>query len=162
MPTKFLTACLSFYVTMAQAIPCDSPTYRQFDFWLGNWQVTNTQNTNKSISKISQVNNGCTLLEEYETPTGYVGKSLNIYDATSQKWHQTWTDNTGVLLQLDGQFNGTSMVLTGNTTNSAGNAILNRITWTPNQDGTVRQLWESSEDNGKVWQVLFDGLYSKA
>jgi len=25
----------------------------------------------------------------------------------------------------------------------------------------VRQLWESSADSGKTWQVVFDGIYSK-
>ena len=37
-----------------------------------------------------------------------------------------------------------------------------RIAWTPNADGTVRQLWESSKDDGKTWTVSFDGLYRKA
>ncbi|WP_286263567.1 hypothetical protein [Thalassotalea atypica] len=123
--------------------------------------MSNTQNTNKSTSKISTINGGCTILEEYATPTGFIGKSLNIYDVTSDQWHQTWTDNTGSLLRLDGQFDGTSMVLTGNTIDKTGKTNLNRITWTPNQDGTVRQLWEISEDKGKNWQVIFDGLYHK-
>jgi hypothetical protein len=35
----------------------------------------------------------------------------------------------------------------------------NRITWTPHPDGSVRQLWEQSTDEGKTWQVAFDGLY---
>jgi hypothetical protein len=26
----------------------------------------------------------------------------------------------------------------------------------------VRQLWESSKDDGKTWAVSFDGLYRKA
>ena len=34
-----------------------------------------------------------------------------------------------------------------------------RITWTPNADGSVRQHWETSTDDGKTWKTSFDGLY---
>jgi hypothetical protein len=33
-----------------------------------------------------------------------------------------------------------------------------RISWTPQPDGTVRQLWEQSAD-GSRWRVVFDGRY---
>ena len=29
-------------------------------------------------------------------------------------------------------------------------------------DGSVRQLWEASQDGGATWSVLFDGLYQAA
>jgi hypothetical protein len=38
---------------------------------------------------------------------------------------------------------------------------MQRLTFFNNPDGTVRQLWESSNDEGKTWQVAFDGLYRK-
>lgn len=34
------------------------------------------------------------------------------------------------------------------------------ITWTSNEDGTVRQHWRASKD-GKTWQDVFDGIYSR-
>ena len=34
-----------------------------------------------------------------------------------------------------------------------------RITWTANADGTVRQLWERWDDRTKGWLALFDGTY---
>ncbi|MGB5237728.1 MAG: hypothetical protein WBN59_08860 [Flavobacteriaceae bacterium] len=37
---------------------------------------------------------------------------------------------------------------------------INRITWTYNEDGTVRQLWEIFA-GGKVINIAFDGLYRK-
>jgi hypothetical protein len=33
---------------------------------------------------------------------------------------------------------------------------------TPNADGTVRQLWESSADSGRTGSVAFDGLFVRA
>jgi hypothetical protein len=41
------------------------------------------------------------------------------------------------------------------------NRIINKMTWTPNPDGTVRQLWEQSKDGGQAFTVLFDGLYRR-
>ena len=83
------------------------------------------------------------------------GKSLNIYDALRRTWHQTWVDSTGGLLVLEGQWSEGRMVLS-----SASNPI-QRITWAPQPDGTVRQLWESSKDGGKTWSTAFDGRYVK-
>ena len=34
-----------------------------------------------------------------------------------------------------------------------------RMTFTPHPDGSVRQLWESSDDDGRSWQTAFDGRY---
>ena len=40
-----------------------------------------------------------------------------------------------------------------------GQFALQRITWEALRDGRVRQVWESSEGDGKIRSVAFDGLY---
>lgn len=89
------------------------------------------------------------------------GKSLNIYDAVDRRWHQTWVDNSGTLLMLAGQLVDRSMVMsmTGPTPTDPKATVLQRITWTPASDGSVRRLWELSSDAGKTWAVLFDSRY---
>ena len=52
------------------------------------------------------------------------------------------------------------MVLDGKIRQSDGSDLKQRITWTANSDGTVRQLWESMDAKGR-WSVAFDGLYTK-
>lgn len=138
--------------------PCIAAEYRHFDFWLGDWDVTAPANPGTvSRNRISRINDGCTVLEQYTTPSGYVGTSLNFYDATRKVWHQTWIDNQGGGLFIEGGLVGESMVLstTGDTAN------VQRITWTPLPDGRVRQHWESTTDSGKTWSTQFDGYYSK-
>ena len=55
-----------------------------------------------------------------------------------------------------------AMVLSNrNTPYYVAGTTINRVTWTPNPDGSVRQHWQSSEDNGKTWSDVFDGLYVK-
>jgi hypothetical protein len=140
---------------------CETSQYQEFDFWLGQWQVSSPSSKQSSHNTITKINNGCGLLEEYTTKTGFEGKSLNIFDAQTQQWHQTWIDNTGYLLRLSGGMEGSSMVMTGETRGKKDKLILNRITWTPKKNGDVRQHWQTSNDNGKTWQTAFDGLYHK-
>jgi hypothetical protein len=138
--------------------PCIAAEFRHFDFWIGDWDVTAPANPGAvSRNRISRINDGCTVLEQYTTPSGYVGTSLNFYDATRKVWHQTWIDNQGGALFIEGGLVGNAMVLstTGDTVN------VQRITWTPLPDGRVRQHWESTTDSGKTWTTQFDGYYSK-
>jgi hypothetical protein len=140
---------------------CQSASYRQFDFWIGEWQVTNQRppagrTPPPAKSRISRILNGCAVLEEYETAAGYAGKSLNFHDGKSWKWHQVWIDNGGTPLFLKGALQGQSMILQ----DDGGSGPVNRITWTPMEGGKVRQHWESSKDGGRTWQTVFDGLYT--
>ena len=149
----FLLALCSHFVKAS----CESAPYRAFDFWLGEWQVTTSTDNILRHNKITSINKGCTILEEYSTPSGYLGKSLNIYDKATKQWHQTWTDSQGTLLQLSGKLVGNEMILTGKGAKNQ----LNKITWTPNNNGTVRQHWQVSKDQGETWNTVFDGLYKK-
>ncbi len=63
---------------------------------------------------------------------------------------------------LDGGFSNGSMTLSGTTTNPQGEAVLNRITWTPFTADSVQQLWETSTDDGAMWTVAFDGRYVRS
>jgi len=157
---RYLLLCLLAMSHFSQAA-CEENQYREFDFWLGQWQVTAPSSKQPSHNTITQINNGCGLLEEYITPSGYQGKSLNIFDSQTQQWHQTWIDNTGYLLRLSGGLIEGSMVMTGETKDKDGNPVLNKITWTPKQNGDVKQHWQTSKNQGEVWQTVFDGLYSK-
>ena len=62
---------------------------------------------------------------------GSVGESFNVYDRRSGTWHQTWVDNGGLLLQLDGQLENGSMVLRSEVKGTDGVMRRQRITWTP-------------------------------
>ena len=145
----------------AAPVPCSSAEHRQFDFWLGEWEVRGPAGGLAGISRITRAYGGCVLHEQYDTGRGYSGASFNIYDAGRKKWHQSWVDTSGTLLQLDGGLVEGKMVLEGEATGTNGLKIKHRITWTPNADGTVRQLWESTNAAGE-WTVAFDGRYTKA
>jgi hypothetical protein len=78
-----------------------------------------------------------------------------------KQWQQFWI-GTGGALELSGGLNEKGeMVLEGRTTGRDGRERLDRITWTPNSDGTVRQHWQNSTDGGATWATVFDGRYRK-
>lgn len=140
--------------------PCAGAEHRQFDFWIGDWRVVTPNGTFAGTNHITQEYGGCVLHEHYVTGKGYSGESLNMYDAARKVWHQTWVDDGGLLLTLEGKWDGKNMVLEGMAPNASGALAKQRITWTPNADGSVRQLWETMDDKG-AWTVAFDGKYTK-
>ena len=85
------------------------------------------------------------------------------WDASNTRWNQYWVDTSGMVLFLTGSFTDGRMTLSGELVDAAsGKRSLQRVTWTPNADGTVRQLWQGSDDAGKTWSTVFDGLYRRA
>ena len=143
---------LAFSAASAIAGPCDAPEHRQFDFWIGEWTVTTPAGKLAGTNRITKIEGGCALLEEWKGSGAVTGRSLNIYDARQKAWHQTWVDNSGSLLQIDGGFENGAMRMSSAT---------QRITWSQLPGGDVRQLWEQSADGGKTWNVAFDGRYTK-
>ena len=141
--------------------PCGTEAHRHFDFWEGRWVVRAASGALAGHNTIRRVLGECAIREHYTTAAGYEGESLNVYDGSRDVWHQTWVDNSGLLLLLEGGYRGDAMVMEGETVDTAGATTLHRITWS-RIDGNpdrVRQLWQSSTDRGATWSVAFDGRY---
>jgi len=142
---------------------CCSENHRAFDFWIGAWEVVNTQDGSPAGSSlISKEEDGCVIRENWTSAkAGYTGTSLNFFNAKTNQWEQLWVDNAGAALKLKGNRVGNQMILTSEEfTKSDGKQYINRITWTKNDDGTVRQLWEVLDENENA-TIAFDGLYRK-
>lgn len=143
---------------------CTSAEHRQFDFWIGRWQVFGPGGKKLGDNVIEAIDGGCALIERWRGQGGFTGTSLNSWDAASQRWRQHWVDSQGGLLQLSGRLDGARMVLTGEQPHAdkPGIVVRERISWTPLPGGAVRQHWERTEDGGASWSTVFDGRYEKA
>jgi hypothetical protein len=139
--------------------PCAAPEYRQFDFWLGEWEVRTPAGKLAGRNTITRMLGGCVLQERWRGARGHQGTSYNIYDASRRRWHQTWVDDEGLLLQLEGGYADGRMVLSGEIVDSAGRPVKQRITWERMDGGRVRQRWDSSSD-GVTWETQFEGIYN--
>ncbi len=150
-----------------QAPPgCTAAEHRQFDFWVGDWVVTDSTGTRiLGANLITIEENGCLIHEHWKGGPpggpGGTGQSFNYYDRVSRRWEQVWVASGGGVLNLVGALVGSSMRLEGSSPTPAGGTVLNRIEWIPQPDGRVRQLWTSSSDSGRTWTRGFDGWYRK-
>jgi hypothetical protein len=140
--------------------PCEDPEFRQLDFWIGAWEVADAGGQVIGRSTVSATLGRCAIQEEWESGDMH-GTSINAYDKPEGAWRQMWVDSFGAVLRLRGAWNGRSMVLGGPRVGSDGRTRHLRVTLTPMEDGTLRQLQERSEDGGETWGVIFDGRYTR-
>lgn len=147
----------------APADACKDASHHAFDFWIGRWTVTETK-TGKPAgqSLIEGLYNGCVLRENWSEP-GYTGGSLNTYDPVSGKWRQTWTDAANTWREYVGGVEGGKMVLVARRPTKADPAkvVMERMIFTPNADGSVRQYSDQSLDGGTTWTERYDYTYRK-
>src|SRR5690348_5305664 len=62
--------------------PCTTnPVYRQFDFWVGNWEAYGLNGKKAGDSKIELILDSCIVLENWTSAAGgYTGKSFNTFN----------------------------------------------------------------------------------
>ena len=142
---------------------CSTPEHLQFDFWVGDWDVT-MSGKRAGESHVERILGGCVIFENWTGAGGGEGKSFNLYDATRKRWQQTWVDASGGLIEFYGELRGGNMCYTTESPTRGPDGqlrkTLGRMTFFPQGPG-VRQLWEQSVDGGKTWTVAFDGLYTR-
>jgi hypothetical protein len=163
-----LVALIAVLLSSAQAPappprPCTAPVHREFDFWVGTWDVVGANGRFAGVNRIELVDGGCALYESWSSGGGgYTGRSLNSVGGDG-RWRQTWVDKGGLRLEIVGGLVDGKMVLEGETPGATPDAppVKNRITWIPNAEGGLRQQWETSADAGKTWTTAFDGTYHK-
>ncbi|MBL4605750.1 MAG: hypothetical protein JKY02_08870 [Flavobacteriaceae bacterium] len=142
--------------------PCSSEKYQEFSFWVGDWNVYNTENKLIGTNTILKMQGNCVMQENWESKTGTSrGTSYNYYNKTDDTWNQVWIDNSGYSLVLKGNLENGKMVLKSDLIEGAKNTYYNRITWTPNEDGTVTQVWDYLDKGEKVLTEAFRGIYKK-
>ncbi|KQY49318.1 hypothetical protein [Lysobacter sp. Root494] len=142
---------------------CAGPEHRQFDFWIGEWEVFGGPQGDRLLgsNRIERSGNGCWLVEHWRGASGNHGTSTNAWDAQYRVWRQFWVGGDGVVLRLEGGLQGKAMVMTGELPKNDGGIQRQRISWTPRDDGSLIQQWETSDDDGTTWATSFRGTYRR-
>src|SRR6266496_1649459 len=93
---------------LAAVLACNAPEYRQFNFWIGDWDVSNFDRPDKVVARVrvSPILDRCALQEDYQDTGGLRGRSISIFDASRKVWQQTWVTNRGQLLVIEGTLQG--------------------------------------------------------
>ncbi|HUE83698.1 MAG TPA: hypothetical protein VMM84_16475 [Pyrinomonadaceae bacterium] len=145
----------------ASARKCDQSERRQFDFWIGEWEVSWGENQ-KGTNSIRSTLDGCVILENFDgTPAiALKGTSVSTYSSQAAKWQQTWVDNQGSYLDFAGGWRDGKMVLERKAS-IEGKSILQRMVWYNIKPDSLDWNWERSNDNGKTWELLWKISYRR-
>jgi hypothetical protein len=126
---------------------CRAAEDRQFDFWLGAWDLRPVSGGSAGPNDITR--NGCVLEEHYRAAQGHVGRSVSFRSVQDGLWYQTYVDSLGNRLAMRGGLEGTTMIL---NYEQGG-----RATWTPLDVDRVRFTQEAPQGSG--WRVTYDSVY---
>lgn len=141
---------------------CAAPEYHSFDFWVGEWDVFRTgTNDLAAVSVIEKLYGDCAIRENWFPFSQINGGSLTNYDPAAKAWRQTWVDASNARVDFSGAFADGRMVMTGlwRDMGGPGKDRTSRMTFFAQKDGTVRQIGEVSDDQGKTWAPDFDFTY---
>ncbi|MEO1029599.1 MAG: hypothetical protein AAFX02_11160 [Pseudomonadota bacterium] len=140
---------------------CEGENYRAFDFWLGEWEVTDGNGTVYGTNSITSHENGCLLLENWTSATGGTGQSYNFVDPVSGLWRQVWVSQAANI-DYDGgptEAGGIRLQGTIHYRNGTSNPFWGE--WTPQEDGTVKQYFEQMDPATNKWSPWFLGIYTR-
>lgn len=148
--------------------PCSNPVYRQFDFWVGQWDVYALNGKKAGESKISIILDSCVVLEEWKSALSkngftYSGKSFNTYNAATNQWQQTWVDNAGGSTEyLNGTYTEGKIVFISRPFPYAKDSLaVRRLTFIRLSKDEVRQWGEISKDHQQTWKTEYDLDYRR-
>jgi hypothetical protein len=149
-------------------LPCSNPVYRQFDFWIGEWEAFGLNGKKAGDSKISLILDSCIIFEEWTSASlqqglRYAGKSFNTYNASTKQWQQTWVDNVGGTNEyMQGKFENNQIIYSSTPFKfSKDTMAIRKMTFTNLSADKLRQHGEISKDNGKTWSTEYDLEYRR-
>jgi len=137
------------------------PEMRQFDFWIGRWNVQSANGQFVGESKIEKILDDCVILENWTSaaPNRYAGKSFNLYNTSTGKWMQTWVDDKGGVSEfIKGEYKEGTMQF---VTLPDKQKKMTRLTFTRLNENLVRQHFEVTTDDGKIWTTTTDLYYHR-
>jgi hypothetical protein len=142
--------------------PCSAPEASQFDFWVGEWDLT--WEGGKGTNTITSILGSCVIQEQFDgcdaEGKGLVGLSHSVYNPRLDQWQQTWVDNQGSYLEFTGGMAGDTMVLSREATRD-GKTFQQRMVFSDIKDNALNWSWERSDDGGKTWTPVWVISYQR-
>jgi len=130
----------------------------QFDFWLGEWDVTWGED-GRATNNVLRIMDDKIIQENFSAPD-LKGMSVSSYDAERGLWCQTWVDNSGTYLDFTGKFEDEKMMLVRDAI-VKGQACKQRMVWYNIETSQFDWNWERSDDGGNTWRVLWQIKYKR-
>jgi hypothetical protein len=147
---------------------CDEPQHHQLDFWVGEWQVFDTQtNTLLAFDRVEKQYEGCVVIENltfltdlYRRPGIAVrlsGIAVSRFDG--QHWLQMWADNQWGAILLRGS-PGAAGAMEFVTVIASRNRDV-KLLYEPHADGSLRILQYVAPAGSGKWTKYGDLSYRR-
>ena len=146
--------------------PCTIAEQKQFDFWIGEWDLTwpgkKAGRVGHGTNSIKRILDGCVVQERFSAQQDHLrGTSVSTYDSRAGKWKQTWVDNEGGYLDFVGELKEGQLILQRQAIGKDGTKTLQRMVWKNISANELDWSWEGSRDGGKTWQVQWPIHYKR-
>lgn len=142
---------------------CANAPFRDFDFWLGTWEVRTPDGELAGTNRITSEAGGCIIYESWTDTAGETGHSMNFVDRATGKWRQVWV-SSGITLDYSGGLDEEGVMRLEGEIAYAENPERNgpfRGAWTLQEDGTVLQQFHQYFPSHKAWGPWFTGIYTR-
>ncbi len=145
---------------------CDTPQHRQFDFWVGDWQVFDAA-TNQLVGfdRVEKHTEGCIIQQNLTFTTDLyrrpgvkyrlAGISVNRFDGDA--WLEMWADNQWGAIFLRGMPDASGAMVLISTVPSRHRDV--KLVWEKHTDGTVRILQYVAPAGSGKWAQYGDLIY---
>jgi hypothetical protein len=133
---------------------CRAAEYRQLDYTIGRFRVVAGSGELAGELRVEPVLARCMLRGHWRGAIAGQGEATTWYDRHTQTWQRVFVNDDGHSLRLAGRVEDGRLVLTGRNAFFDGRVGLHRMSWQPQADGSIRQLWELSMDEGRTWETL--------
>jgi len=150
--------------------PCAAPEAAQFNFWLGEWELTwpaeqwggKPDELGRGVNHIRKILGECIIEENFQFPKqNFNGRSLSAYNAKKAVWQQTWVDNQGGYLLFTGKFEDNKMELRTEPFERKGKTLISRMVFKNITDQSFDWDWQRSDNLGESWKDLWNIHYER-
>ena len=128
-----------------------------FDFWVGDWTVTDPSDGSVGRNTIRRILGGKVLEERFtfRGPDGkpYRGRSHTV-QVDGRGWCQTWVDSNGLYLDFVGNTTENGMLLEREAV-VEGVAVTQRMVWSDITPESLVWQWMRAPTGSDDWQPLW-------
>ena len=151
-------------VAHVEPVTLELDAARQFDFWLGEWDCSWSDESGRHLGTNSVYLDldGFVVVENFDgrPSLDFQGLSFSVYDRKARRWKQTWVDSQGSYLDFVGGFaDGVMELRREGDLDDAGSLF--RMRWENIERDSFDWSWQRSDDGGDTWDSLWEIEYTR-